>query len=732
MAIIALFCLAISTTLCLAQLTEVEQNTILYPGPTCKDACASSSADGVFYLECGQCYLDNNLFDSPNSKGLQRFPLYELNFTKQPAIPAAQPVAYSEENPRFTGLLVGIANGAFGPFGDTEETNTLTICPLGKTVETAGPGECETRLIGVEFDLAGQCISNQGWITSLRTPSCEGAGPPAPTVSFNEPEQLAALYPLKRNMSSVGDIAKAEARAYLTNSTAAADSLWEVAQNSFLQGAWYKNVTAAEVPRMKELYGADWTPEFDALVAAGKLTQMDFTLYEGLVLTPNNSAWAVAAHGLSEYVPTFDADGNLQRVKMTVKAVRLSNAPESADPFESAVYTPEKSESAFNLAMLALRSALITTGIWPGHVYNYHQMQGAAAWALYNGIEPEFPSGVSKHPIREMLDYVMDPSYNPGFLAAVFSGFAKGLPATPVEGPYVPVLHEKYADNGPLGVNDPNTFLSTIPNEMARRSLLDAKLFTSPGGQPWDLYPLMGAQMRIYDMSLEYTTAVVNAYYPTDASVAKDAQVQRFAYLLTAPEGANLRNVTKSNKIATRAELAEVTAGLIYFGNAHGTEALQDWVLPRVASQAHLPQRIMIRALPDPQKEYQTWEIVAAAPDNKVMSRAGEFAMLFIGSTTISEPFVPQQQDPITGLVVGLGSEVSSNPQLLEEYPYLNPSYAGLPLTSEQAALALTPAGGIRIKYSIGENGAIVFSAFAIATILQFISLTLASRYNMI
>jgi hypothetical protein len=608
----------------------------------------------------------------------------------------------------------------------------LTICPPGKTVETAAPGECETRLIGVEFDLEKQCISNQGWITSLRTPSCEGTGPPAPTVAFNEPEQLAALFPLKRNMSSVGDLAKAEARAFLTNSTAAADSLWEVAQNSFIQGAWYKNVTAAEVPRMKELYGADWTPEFDALVAAGKLTQMDFTLYEGLVLTAGNSAWAVAAHGLSEYVPIYDDAGNLQRVKMTVKAVRLSNAPDSADPFEYAVYTPEKSESAFNLAMLALRSALITTSIWPGHVYNYHQMQGAGAWALYNGIEPEYPAGVSKHPIREMLDFVMDPDYNPGFLAAVFSGFAKGLPATPIEADYVPVLHEKYANSGPLGVDEPNTFLSTMPKEMAKRSLLDPNMFTSPGGRPWDLYPLLDAHIKIYDMTLDYTTKVINAYYPTDADVAKDSQIQRFAYLLTAPEGANLRNITKSNKIITRAELAEVTAHLISLGNAHGTEALQDWVLPRVASQAHLPQRVMIKALPEPQKEYETWEIVAAAPDNKVMSRAGEFAMLFIGSTTISEPFVPQQGNPITGLVSGLGSEVSSNPALLEEFPYLNPSYDGLPLTSDEAALALTQAGGPKIKYDINDNGAIVFSAFCISLILQFISLTLASRYNMI
>jgi hypothetical protein len=105
-ALVALLCLAVSTIPCLAQnLTDIPENTILLPGPTCSKACASSVADGIFALECGQCYLDNNLFDLPDNKGLQRFPLYELNFTAQPAIPVAQPVAYSEQNNRFTALV---------------------------------------------------------------------------------------------------------------------------------------------------------------------------------------------------------------------------------------------------------------------------------------------------------------------------------------------------------------------------------------------------------------------------------------------------------------------------------------------------------------------------------------------------------------------------------------------------------------------------------------------------
>ena len=105
LALLSIFCVILSFNPCLAQLTQAEQNTILLPGPTCSAACASSAAEGIFYLECGACYLDNNLFNPPDISGLQRFPLYELNFTAQPAIPVAEPVAYSQENVRFTALV---------------------------------------------------------------------------------------------------------------------------------------------------------------------------------------------------------------------------------------------------------------------------------------------------------------------------------------------------------------------------------------------------------------------------------------------------------------------------------------------------------------------------------------------------------------------------------------------------------------------------------------------------
>jgi hypothetical protein len=194
-----------------------------------------------------------------------------------------------------------------------------------------------------------------------------------------------------------------------------------------------------------------------------------------MVTSDNNTAWAIAAHSVAQYRPQAAADGALERVSARVLAVRLSNAPDSYPNFtESAVYTAEKSPSAFALAMMALRSTLISTSIWPGHVYSFHQIQSAGAFALFNSIDPTFKVGTSMHPVRQMLDEALDPAYNPGFMASVFGGTASALPATPIEGPYVPRVHEAYANNGPLGANDPNTLYSLKPSMVRARACLAA------------------------------------------------------------------------------------------------------------------------------------------------------------------------------------------------------------------------------------------------------------------
>lgn len=82
---------------------------------------------------------------------------------------------------------------------------------------------------------------------------------------------------------------------------------------------------------------------------------------------------AFPTHPNDEQVPIFKHGVHFEPV-----AILLSNQPK--DPHAKVVYTPEKSESAYILAALALRQAALQTAIWVGHVSVGGSEAGGAGW----------------------------------------------------------------------------------------------------------------------------------------------------------------------------------------------------------------------------------------------------------------------------------------------------------------------------------------------------------------
>ena len=65
---------------------------------------------------------------------------------------------------------------------------------------------------------------------------------------------------------------QAEARAILTDVTAAQDSLWANSQLPFQTAIMYKNVSVARAAELKQMYySADWDAAWDKLAASGAL-----------------------------------------------------------------------------------------------------------------------------------------------------------------------------------------------------------------------------------------------------------------------------------------------------------------------------------------------------------------------------------------------------------------------------------------------------------------------------
>jgi hypothetical protein len=125
---------------------------------------------------------------------------------------------------------------------------------------------------------------------------------------------------------------------------------------------FYQNIsTPADFQKVKALYAGSWNSSWDAAYLAGKLVQLNLTFLEGWNpaggVDAGPCSWNIQAHALLLQQGS-PAAGN---VKLTVQAVRLSNAGGSK---QAAVYTPQRSESAFILAMACVRSAFTQALIW--------------------------------------------------------------------------------------------------------------------------------------------------------------------------------------------------------------------------------------------------------------------------------------------------------------------------------------------------------------------------------
>lgn len=226
------------------------------------------------------------------------------------------------------------------------------------------------------------------------------------------------MFPTNRQRATWQPTAQAEARLLLTDLQTAQDSVWTIAQNIFTSSLFFKNITSAkDLTRVKQLYPKTWKSEWTAAFAQGRLVELDFMYLNGWNPAGGENAgrgtWNIACHALMVQIGSPETGD----VKLRVVAVVLANAGGST---ETAVYTAQRSESAFILALACVRSAFTQHLIWFGHVFHYHIVNGALLYSVYNSFEPGVPAGLANHPVRQLLDYYLDPTFNGQFLDFLF------------------------------------------------------------------------------------------------------------------------------------------------------------------------------------------------------------------------------------------------------------------------------------------------------------------------
>lgn len=613
------------------------QNNSVYPVVPVPRQCFPSCTQFPAYLEstCVFCLAGAGVvygFNATYLPPIQRLPFQEFGFTHIPAFVVSggftQQILAGLENQRDDTLNSMWANKSSTTARVCQGTQCVTR-PMAPTMLLTAEG-----LLDNSFNTSTPgCIKQQGWLRPVIPPSDYAApcpGSPALTLQntkFSQPSSLAGFYPSSRNISMAQPEAVDDAVSFFSSVTAAADSLWRVSQTAHSFLFHFHNVsTQADLDRVMALYEDEWQGFWTSAYRQGNLVELDMTWMEGITSTK----WNVVPHALLQYVN----DGG--SVSLRVMAVRLSN--EQADPYAYQVYTLKKSRTAFMQALMAARSAISFSLIYIGHVYHQHVIQSAATYALYNSIDPGVPFGQSSDPIRILADSY----FHPYFLGLFNVGLYVGAYPPPIHalidndaGP-LPTVYEFYATAGPLPGN--NSLYETTIEQLLVRSGLSVSKFTSPGGQPWDLYPSARYHLDIKNITNNFAGSFVNLTYPSDAAVASNANVQRFVQQMIDPMGGNLVKISADNQIKTRKQLADLLSHLLSLTVVHIGASTLDFTA-RQWSAAWMPFCTTMPGLFSPNATYSLPEMVAATIDAYTFTQQVTFNAFF---QVAINPTIPQ------------------------------------------------------------------------------------------
>lgn len=367
----------------------------------------------------------HNVPFDPQLKPLKRLHLAEAGFTAVPSTPLLYPHRFLSEIPPAPtdyarlGTDQSLTNDiwAGGVAPGTNWTIGGVTRPVLSTMHARVPPTCVLTQGWVSPYNAKPCPTSPAIDDSTNQASFPSLAATAEAIPL--PYGTAESY---------RPIAARQAEQAFGSAAGAAQAVFDSQQTAYASVLFLKNVTRSAAPGrladLQALYGAEWQADWTTIAAAGNLVEVDLTYVQGMMSSrPDQAWWNVAAHGLfaarTEAVPCkaslakkggdasaakakdavdaaiadikaglgaggdkaaklaalmdikadVEADvkaalagGGCGRTVLDPVAIRLSNQPSA--PGTALVYTPQKSETAYVVAALALRQAITQTAIW--------------------------------------------------------------------------------------------------------------------------------------------------------------------------------------------------------------------------------------------------------------------------------------------------------------------------------------------------------------------------------
>jgi hypothetical protein len=384
-----------------------------------------------------------------------------------------------------------------------------------------------------------------------------------------------------------------------------------------------RRVADTRVAELKTLFGASWQERLESVQRAGRLYEIDFSMFELLEPSYYNDGGKALVRFNPATLTLLEMTGDKALVPVLIRVWSKGVRPESSE-----IYASNKStEGAWLYALQAAKTSVTLYGIWLGHVYHWHLVPAAMVqtWEATFHDDKDHPIYQLLKPHSEWLrvfnytllgDYILQEKVN------IYDRIAPPTCLGAPEG----VL--KLADLFSVG----RQFFDDDPKTELANNGLEKDNFTKT--DPWDGFRVAQNLLRIWEICERFIKAFVSGSYPSDAAVAADTALQ---YWMKASADTGQGNIRGLPEVKDTNTLTRVLTSLIYRITAHGISRLPRSADPWLTFVANYPPCLQLSDLPRPDDPLSTQQLLKYLPNIGTIGNQLSFYYAF----AYSKPYAP-------------------------------------------------------------------------------------------
>ena len=368
-----------------------------------------------------------------------------------------------------------------------------------------------------------------------------------------------------------------------------------------------QKVRPVNVAELERSHGDGWSDALQEIYDAGNLYVIDMSIFQHV--KPHR------ADGFDRFTPsttTFLVQDPTSK-SLTPISVRVSG-----HEGPSTYFVP--TDPAWLYALQAAKVSITVWGIWLGHVYHWHIVTAAMQMTMYNFLTDD-------HPVYQLLE--PQSQHLIGFDNVLMLVWKQIGPPTSLTNPrrYLR-LTDRFAQGRDFFDDDPKATLA--------RFGIEESDFTVD--EPWDKYPLVRHLLTVWDATEAYVSVFVQETYADDASVVRDAVLQKWIRKSGHKRKGNVRGLPL---MTSRSALQDVLTSLVYRITIHGVARLNSSLNPAQTFVANYPPCLQKKEIPAPDSVISTKELLEYLPRTGVIGKMTQFYYIFVFSSPY-EPFIPE------------------------------------------------------------------------------------------